>query len=506
MPKKTDENYREYRDRVIDPVSPSFCAAKWLNSTIWLNSGSTTSCHHPPAHNIIDSAAGETIDMLKDNPSMIHNTTYKKSVRKQMLDGIRPPECEYCWKIEDIGPQQVSDRVFKTVIYTDEEVNECATDFKETADVDLKTLEIAFDSNCNFACSYCNSSFSTTWQKDLRQNGPYQHLVSDGAKAFQQNGDWTKKFKKNEANPYVDAFWDWWPQLSQSLQELRITGGEATMSPEFWKLVEWWKSNPDSEIQFAVNSNLGVKDSMLNQLIDATKHIKKFVMYSSCESVGPKAEYIRDGLVWEDWKIAVERLINEGDIKELHMMMTINSLSLYSLTEFIDYCNDLKLKYGWHIGVVSANILRFPSFMSCGTLPKEMREERANHIEDWINNKANRKVMHQMETDGLFRLIEYLREVDVPHRGTSSIQSRQRDFKSFYQQYDKRRGLNFVKAFPELEEWYNSLSAAETIPITQMFDGDSTKGWGRNKAASEEGWIANPKDANPTSKDYEDNA
>ena len=37
-----------------------------------------------------------------------------------------------------------------------------------TEDVDLKTLEIAFDGNCNFACSYCNASFSTTWQKDIK--------------------------------------------------------------------------------------------------------------------------------------------------------------------------------------------------------------------------------------------------------------------------------------------------------------------------------------------------
>ena len=51
--KKPNESYQEWRDRVIDKISPSFCGAKWYNATIWLNSGSTASCHHPPAHKFL---------------------------------------------------------------------------------------------------------------------------------------------------------------------------------------------------------------------------------------------------------------------------------------------------------------------------------------------------------------------------------------------------------------------------------------------------------------------
>ena len=54
-----------------DTVSPSFCMAKWRNATIWLGSGMTTSCHHPPAHKI-------DIKELATNPAAIHNTQQKK--------------------------------------------------------------------------------------------------------------------------------------------------------------------------------------------------------------------------------------------------------------------------------------------------------------------------------------------------------------------------------------------------------------------------------------------
>ena len=52
MPKKQNESLSEYRDRIINSISPSYCAAKWYNATTWLGSGTTASCHHPPAHKI----------------------------------------------------------------------------------------------------------------------------------------------------------------------------------------------------------------------------------------------------------------------------------------------------------------------------------------------------------------------------------------------------------------------------------------------------------------------
>ena len=63
-------NDLEFRQHVLDTKSDSFCAAKWYNATIWLGSGMTTSCHHPPAH-LVDREA------VKTNPKLLHNTAQK---------------------------------------------------------------------------------------------------------------------------------------------------------------------------------------------------------------------------------------------------------------------------------------------------------------------------------------------------------------------------------------------------------------------------------------------
>jgi organic radical activating enzyme len=501
--KKENESYAEYRERAIDSISPAFCGAKWYNATIWLGNGTTASCHHPPAHKI-------PLNEVAMNYKAIHNTQYKKLIRKQMLEGKRPKECDYCWKIEDMGKDKISDRVYKSVIYTDEELLEAKNKFNWNKDVDLKTLEIAFDPNCNFACSYCNSSFSTTWQNDIKKNGPYQNLVSDGAAAFQHDGSHAMPYgKKNAGNPYVEAFWKWWEaELQYSLRELRVTGGEPTMSQDFWKLMKWWETNKDCEVEFAVNSNLGQKQELVEELIKASHNIKSFHLYTSCESYGKHAEYIRDGLIWEKWIGNVEKMLKEANIQSINCMMTINALCLFSITDFMDEMLRLKREYKTSSPNCSFNILRFPSFQSIVTLPKEIREERANHIEKWINKNydGGGNFFLDWERDGMMRLVSYIREIETGHNHTSSLETRERDFKSFYTQYDVRRNKNFIETFPELKEWWDSIPETNIKPLKSVIEGDDAKS---NRyvdevmdTAKKEGWVLNPQWANPGAQDY----
>lgn len=498
MPKKQEESYQQYRDRVIDTISPSFCGAKWYNATVWLGSGTTASCHHPPAHKI-------PLEEIKRSYKALHNTEYKKLVREQMLRGERPKECDYCWRIEDLGKDKVSDRVYKSIIYSDDALIDAKKIFGSKLDVDLETLEIAFDANCNFACSYCNPSFSTTWMSDVKQNGPYQNLVSDGAGAYQQDGTWAQPYGlKNEGNPYIQAFWQWWEnELQHSLKELRITGGEATMSQDFWKLMDWWIEHPECKVSLAVNSNLGTVKHLTERLCKATHSFKDFQLYTSNESFEIQAEYIRDGLNYTNWLENLTHMIENGNCKGTHVMMTINSLCLFSITEFMDDMLTLRKKYGRHHAMMSFNILRFPSFMSAVTLPESICKQLANKLEYWMLDKTT---LHQMERDGIIRLIAYLREVREGHSHTSSIESRERDFKTFFSQYDTRRNKNFNTTFPELAEWYNNIPVTEIEPLRDFRDGDSTKGWTHVvelvKRANDEKWILKPTSENPGSQTY----
>ena len=442
-------NDLDFKHTVLDNLSASFCAAKWYNATIWLGSGQTTSCHHPPAH-LID------VDKVSINPRLLHNTEQKKADRQQMINGERPPGCEYCWKIEDMGRDAVSDRVYKSRIYPIEALHE-AYQTPVDQDVNLRTLEIAFDRTCQFACSYCNPAFSSTWVNDIRKNGPYVALVSDGRNHFTHTHDSAQLFKLNETNPYVEAFFAWWESdLHRTLQELRITGGEPLMSGYTWKLIDWFASNKGrSNTRLAINSNLGTQVD-IDRLLTSTKDMA-IDIYTSNEAIGLQAEYIRDGLVWSDWMHNVERLLSSGQFRGIHVMCTINALCLSSLDQLLECIVKWKLEYGRDAISFTLNILRFPSFQSPLVLPDHLRTRYRDQLATFMVRHKGYSYLHEHEWNHVQRLVDYLDVVKTPHSDAFDRPKLLNDFKQFFSQYDQRRDKNFATAFPELKEWYDEL-------------------------------------------------
>ena len=464
------EQLANWRDKNLNSISCSFCAAKWYNVSLHLGHGFTNSCHLPLPHPI-------DLEKIKTNPSALHNTDFKKEIRKMMLEGIKPAECSYCWKIEDIGRNNISDRVYKSQIYSEEEIN-VLKELPWDADITPKTIEVSFDRTCNFACSYCNSGYSTTWGKDIKKNGAYQKFKTTSAGAYYADGSWSEIYgKRNENNPYVTAFLEWWPDITKTLQEIRVTGGEPCLSHNFWQFMEEVKKYPSPNLRVAVNSNLGVNQEIIDKLINITQEIdvKEFDIYTSCEAYGEQAEYIRDGLNYEVWRKNLVQVIESAKIRQVVIMMTINSLCLFSITEFLDDMLELKTKYGSHKPIVDFNILRWPAFMSPLTLPDDIKHDLHGKLSMWWRKNKKNPLINMHEGAQIQRLIDYIEVVNRGHNTTEmDMQMQFHDFKSFYVQYDKRRNKSFVETFPELEDWYNSLVVDETIPNVKVTDGRIT--------------------------------
>jgi organic radical activating enzyme len=447
LPKQHNETDLQYKQRVLDPLSSSMCGAKWYNATIWLGSGMTTSCHHPLPHKV-------SVEDVIANPKALHNTPQKKEERRQMQCGERPKGCEYCWKVEDIGRDNISDRVYKSVIYEDNALKSAYERSPDT-DVNLKTLEIAFDRTCQLACSYCNPAFSTTWVKDIKKNGAYKELISDGRNHFTHPHDSSQLYTFNETNPYIEAFFKWWESdLHHTLEELRITGGEPMMSGHLWKLLDWFKDNKGaSKTRIAINSNLQCTTEKITKLLDSAP----LDIYTSNESLVYQAEYIRDGLEWPTWARNMHQLAGSGKLRSLHNMCTVNALCLETLPEFLDYLLKFKAMYGRDFPSFTLNILRFPSFQSALALPDNIRTLHKDRLQEWYNKNADNKLLHEHEINQTQRLLDYLDVVKTPHSEAFEIPKLHNDFKKFYGQYDIRRNKNFEKSFPSMKEWYSEL-------------------------------------------------
>lgn len=440
-----DDGLLKFRNSILNSKSASFCGAKWGNSTLWLNSGETSSCHLPPVHKM-DAA------QVAEDPAKLHNTDHKIKMRELMQQGHKPTECDYCWKIESMGPDYISDRVFKSLQFTQEEMQNWF-DTPADARVVPPTLEIMFDRTCNFACSYCNANFSTTWERDIKKFGHYD-LETSGGGAFKHDGTANNCYEKSE-NPFIKAFWEWWPELSKELRVLRITGGEPLMNVDVWKLIDMF-AEEKYQFELGINSNLGAKKAIIDRLIESSFNINNLTIFTSMETTGAQAEYIRDGLVYEEWKNNVERILSESNVKRIVVMMTINALCLFNITEFMDQVMQWKQKYGNRISM-SINFLRFPAFQSLTVLPDILRENVYQKLNDWCElNRDDPNLMFTERSD-IERLISYVDVIETPHSYDTDLEKNKRDFKRFYTQYSSRRNKP-IDVFPEeFLQWFNTL-------------------------------------------------
>ena len=257
----------------------------------------------------------------------------------------------------------------------------------------------------------------------------------------------------------MDAFFAWWEtDLHKTLQELRITGGEPTMSGELWRLIDWFKDNKGrSQTRLAINSNLGMDRLKLLEFIEKTRDIPHLEIYTSNEAFEAQAEYIRDGLDYDLWMHNVQELLEHDHIRAVHVMCTINALCLDSLDTFLDQLVRLKKVYGRERVNFTLNILRFPSFQSALVLPEHLKLYYRNRLIQWMIKHKDQEYLHEHEINHTNRLINYLDQVKIPHSESFDMPKLLNDFREFYTQYDQRRNKNFQATFKNLTAWYDSI-------------------------------------------------
>lgn len=435
---------------LIEKISPTFCLAKWHHTTIYLHTGDTHSCYHPAPHKI-------PLEEIENNPSALHNTIQKKKERAKMLTGVRCDGCQYCWNVEDLGDDHISDRMIRNEsIYTENRVNEILEnpwDF----DVAPEYVEIAFSNECNFKCGYCHPMASSSYHAEIKKFGKVPSVHNHNLDI-----DWFNPMEEDN-NPYIQAWWKWWPKLSETLNILRITGGEPLLHKSTWRLFEELDKNPRPSIELNLNSNLGVSLRLVNKLSYLVKKlleegkIKKFKLYSSMDTYNDRAEYLRTGLDINIWESNMRRYLDQTGA-DLTIMCTFNILSVTSFNLFLekvlewrqDYYDPKRRRIRF-----DTPYLKEPLQYDMHILPKEEFTPYFNKILDFINENKD-------ETDtAKFTELEYAKFRRVREYFVTKNYSEERviegrkDFYNWFTEYDRRRNTDFLKTFPEMEPFWN---------------------------------------------------
>ena len=435
---------------ILDRTGPGMCLAKWLQVTLHLQNGHTHSCHHPNTHKI-------PLEEILQDPSALHNTKFKKEQRKMMMTGSRPEECHFCWQVEDSAPagsDVFSDRIHKS---TDEWAGKARYfDVMEAGweqNIKPTYLEVSFSHACNFKCSYCSPHISSKWMEEIEKFGGYPttHQYNNLEHTNHQN---KMPIPIKEHNPYVEAFWKWWPDVYPTLHTFRITGGEPLMSKDTFKVLDYIIANPNPNLELAINSNCVLPDKLFDKFIEKikiiqeTNAVKRFTLFTSAEAYGAKAEYIRHGMDYNIWLENCDKFLSEVPKVNFSIMSTYNALSVTSYMEFLKDVLIMKLKHFDEERSINLDIpyLDNPKWMSVRILPTTYKDQIVKQINYMQSNHCEGKGFHGWEIAKLER-IQYL-------FGEEREQNHLKDFALFFDEHDKRRNTNFLDTFPELASLY----------------------------------------------------
>ena len=461
------ENMQVLKEELND-VGKGFCLAKWNQVSILLQTGQTHSCHHPRPHVV-------PLEELEVNPSALHNTVHKKAQRKTMLKGGRPEECDYCWNVEDANPDAFSDRTMKSgegwaFPYFDK-----IKDSNPKSNVQPTYVEISFSNQCNMSCGYCDPKSSSNWQSEIKRHG---HYPTSG---MYNNIEWMERegivpIPHTKPNPYREAFWKWFPDMWPGLHTFRVTGGEPILSPDMFKVLDYIIENPKSNprLEMSVNSNLCAPQNLFEEFVDKVKYITEkdliwnFTLFTSIESWGNQAEYMRDGMETERFWDNLDLFLTKCQKPGATIMATYNITSVSSYDKVIEKVFQLKGKhyngkrYRDYAIMLDTSYLRHPEFLSVRLLPtrwidkiKEDYELMLEHSDEkYIHIKGHGHCgFYEVEIEKLRRVIDV---AESPLEDISWLIKQRQDFALFIDEFDKRRNKSFLETFPEMEDFYNS--------------------------------------------------
>ena len=438
-----------------EKLGPALCLAKWKQVSLHLPTGLNNSCYHPPLHSIDPG-------ILNDNPSALHNTGHKKLQRVMMLKNDKPSECSYCWNIEKHG--ELSDRHYRSGEPWAADSFDIIKNSTGTEDIVPSYVEVNFNHACNLSCSYCSPQFSSTWQSEVERLGGYPTgtVHNDPSHFVGRN----RPIPARDHNPYVEAFWAWWPTLYPQLKHFRMTGGEPLMDKNTYRVFDYVLALPNPDLHLNVTSNFSVDTGLFEKYIGYVKQlcntqIEHFMQYVSLDSgVARHAEYIRHGMNYDRVMSYSHHFLAEiPNRNSLTFIITMNNLSLMGLQPLLDRILEMRRAYSTTYQRVwfDTPLLRQPAWQSLQILPPAYIGI-LERVADWmeLNLETAEDPFHgfkDYEVQRMRRDIAWMRE------GTDNVEQKRADFYRFFTEHDRRRNTDFLSTFPEMRSFWQECEA-----------------------------------------------
>lgn len=387
------------------------------------------------------------IGYIQDNTlEEIWNNDNMRRIRKQVLGGVRPPECEPCFKLEDQGVESLRLRHLNKNI-PEARINlypraASLIDSDFNMPFEIPTMEIKLNNLCNLKCRMCNPMDSTSWND-------WDKVVDFYSK---EKNFLVRKIEDLNlvSKPYLGPFDDsdnWWASFKKLLPYFRrveFAGGEPLMDPQHYQILDMLAPYGDQiEIKYATNlTTLGKSNRTVWQYWPKFKSVAVNV---SIDGIGASYEYVRGNASWAELVNNVKQIQTIPNISRIVGAVAVQVSNVLVLDKMIKYFLD-------DIGIVFyTNMVNYPNVLSVQVLPNELKAlaiTRLRAVRELVPEfryvKEN-PVLEQLTYGQIDGIINYIQANDISDRWEDCVK--------FNQQLDASREQSFTDVTPEFKPY-----------------------------------------------------
>jgi len=353
----------------------TYCAYPFEHQYIHM-SGSVRLCC-ATMENAIDKK-GNRIHMNNDSLQKTWNSDYMKKARVKMMNGEVLEACTKCVEQEARG--------YKSMRNEDNR-KENLKKVKEDGTIDVMphSMELHFGNVCNLKCKMCAQDYSNQIGKELLQIGKKDKDFLDWV--YKQSGNvnnWTNNlsveytwFKNEKIKKRLLQY------VSEHITSLTIIGGEPTVIPEFYELLDFcYKQRTLRQKNITIVTNLTNTNPKMAQWLP---EMKNWCIWASIDGIGATTEYIRYP---SNFKKITENLYYYKKILDQHgngnitFSPAIQLLNIHQLDDMLKwFVNFSDGAWGDKVNISWMAQVWYPRICNYDTAPKEYRLMVADKLE-----------------------------------------------------------------------------------------------------------------------------
>jgi MoaA/NifB/PqqE/SkfB family radical SAM enzyme len=392
-------------------------------------------CRSHPVGNIQE----QTLEEIWNNDTM-------KRIRKQVLTGYRPPECEPCFSLEDQGVESLRLRHVlgkipeaRIKLYPNA-VSTMRSDY--TMPFEIPTMELKLNNLCNLKCRMCHPMDSTSWNDWSEVKDFYKKEGNIMYAIVEEHG--------LEQKPHLDKFQDnpeWWASLEKLLPHFRrveFAGGEPLMDPQHYRILDMLAPyGHQIEIKYATNLTMLGKSN--RTIWEYWPKFKSVAVNVSIDGIGASYEYIRGNASWAELINNIKQIQPIPNISRIVGAVTVQVSNVLVLDKIIEYfLNDLGIIFHTHR-------VEYPKLLSAQVLPANLRELAIKRLEEVSLRIKDFKLVKERP-----ELLEYtLGQIhdNINYLTARDQSDKWQDCVEFNRRLDNSRNQSFTDVTPEFKPY-----------------------------------------------------